>query len=29
LKDRIDAADREDQPQVRDTFAKAVSLIQR
>ena len=27
LKDRIDAADREDQPQVRDTFAKAVSLI--
>ncbi|GAA7754813.1 MAG: hypothetical protein COC14_01370 [Burkholderiaceae bacterium] len=28
LRDRIDAADREDQPQVRDTFAMAVSLIQ-
>jgi hypothetical protein len=27
LKERIDAADRENQPQVRDTFAKAVALI--
>jgi len=27
LKERIDAADREDQPQVRDTFAKAAALI--
>ncbi|WP_019448072.1 hypothetical protein [Cupriavidus sp. BIS7] len=27
LKERIDAADREDQPQVRDTFAMAAALL--
>lgn len=27
LKDRAEAAEREEQPQVRDTFAKAASLI--
>lgn len=28
LRERADAAEREDQPQVRDTFARAVSLAQ-